>query len=168
MASPQDHMKSLVEAHKETLAKHTLKIKDKIYKIKPLNGEDGVDTLEFILQLVAPSMGSALDGMNHDSLMDGTPTTFSEVMMHLSRQLKGSTLKALSLALLEDLEVDGVKVSFSDQFQCNYGDWVKVVKFALQENYSSFFEDGWGSVMGDLMQMAAPLANQQVEPQPEH
>lgn len=166
MPSPQDFVQGIVNDVKEEAVKNTITIKDQVYKVKLLDADDGIDTWEFIMQKLLPSVGSGLDGMNHDDILHGAPTTFSEVMLHLSKQLDGNTLKALSLTVLEGLTVDGSPVEFKEHFKGNYGTWTKVLKFALQENFSSFFDEGWENMMTDLMGAVTPMMSTQVDPQP--
>jgi hypothetical protein len=167
MASPQDFIQNKVNEFKTENAKHTITIKDKVYKVEPLDAESGLDTWEFLMNKLLPSIGTGLDSFRHDPIMDGAPTTFSEAMLHLSAQLSKDpgTLKALSLTLLEGLTVDGELVDFKEHFSANYGTWLKVVKFALTENFSSFFEEGWESAAKDLMGMVAPVMSQSEDTQ---
>ena len=141
--------------------KNAILIKGKWYKINLLPSEDGLELWEILMQKLLPSVGSGLDGMNHDAILDGSPTTFSEAFMHLSNKLDGNTLKLVSLNVLKGMTVDGVKVDQNKFFAGNYGTWLKVIKFALQENYSSFFEEGWTSALKDVMGMVNPLSEQE-------
>lgn len=141
---------------KQDLAKNTIDIKGEIYKIDLLDADDGLDLWENLMKVVLPSVGTGLDSMQHDPVLDGSPTTFTEAMSHLSNKLDGQTLKKISVVLLTDMEVDGKKVNWVEHFKGNYGAWRKVVKFALQENFSSFFEDGWVDGVQDLMAMVTP------------
>lgn len=141
---------------KQDITKNTIEIKGEIYKIDLLDADDGLDLWENLMKVVLPSVGTGLDSMQHDPVLDGSPTTFTEAMSHLSNKLDGQTLKKISVVLLTNMEVDGKKVNWSEHFKGNYGSWRKVVKFALQENFSSFFEDGWVGGIQDLMAMVTP------------
>jgi hypothetical protein len=142
---------------KQELTKNTIEIDGVSYKIDLLNAEDGLDLWENLMKVILPSVGTGLDSMQHDPIIDGSPTTFTEAMSHLSNRLDGQTLKRVSISLLTDMEVNGSKVNWSDHFKGNYGTWRKVVKFALKENFSSFFEDGWVDGVQDLMTMVSPV-----------
>lgn len=139
-------------------------INGKIYKIQLLNGEDGLDLWEFLLQKLLPSVGTGLDSMQHDSLMDGSPTTFAEAMIHLSTRLEGNTLKSISLSLFDGAAVDGKPLDFKEDFKGNYGAWRTLLAYAMKENFGSFFEEGWGEGIVSLMQL---LPTQSAKPDSE-
>lgn len=131
-------------------------INGKEYKIVLLDSYDGMDCWEYILKRILPSVGTAADAMQHDTLIDGSPTTFAEAMMHLSSKLDGSTFSTLSKVLLEGATVDGKPIDVNQEFKGNYGTWRKVLMLALKGNFSSFFDKGWGENLTSLMTMVAP------------
>jgi len=141
---------------KEKLSAHTVEIGGDVIKIVPLGGYDGLDMWEYLMKVLLPSVGTGLDSFQHDTVMDGSPTTFSEAMMHLSNKLEGNTLKNVSISLLSGMTVNGQKVDLDEWIGCNYGAWRQVLKFALTENFSSFFENGWVDGVQDLMAMVTP------------
>tara|TARA_R110002153_G_scaffold2993_1_gene14178 strand:- start:1461 stop:1961 length:501 start_codon:yes stop_codon:yes gene_type:complete len=132
----------------------TKELGGKVYKIELLNAEDGIDLWEFLMQRILPSVGTGLDSLQHDSMLDGSPTTFTQALIHLSGKLEGNTLKAISLSLLSSATVDGKPMDFKEEFKGNYGNWKSLVAFALKENFSSFFVEGWAE---SLIQMTTML-----------
>ena len=65
---------------------------------------------------------------------------FGKVFKSLSTELKAEELDAILRSLLSGLAIDGKDVDYDEYFAGNYGFLVKVVTFALQENFGSFFE----------------------------
>lgn len=132
--------KQKVSEDKEPVkVKGSINIDNKIYNIKKLQWEDGVDLWEDMMKRGLPSIGSCLDRLQHDEL-DGSPTTFTEALINLSRNLEGSTLRSYSVVLFEDATVDGVEFDLNEEFTGNYGAWRKLLVFALKENFESFFD----------------------------
>lgn len=137
------------------ICKNSIKLKDKVYKIEPLNGEDGLDLWEYILQRILPSVGTGLDAMQQeDDFLEST--TFTEAMMHLSNKLEGSTFSMISNSLFAEGTVDGEPLDIKEHFKAEYGVWRKVFAHALKVNFSSFFEEGWSAGLKDLMAMVSP------------
>jgi|TARA_R110000851_G_scaffold74984_5_gene165303 hypothetical protein len=135
----------------------TKELGGKVYKIELLNAEDGVDLWEFLMQRMLPSIGTGLDSLQHDSNLDGSPTTFTQALIHLSGKLEGNTLKAISLSVLSGTTVDGKPLNFKEEFKGNYGHWKSLVAFALKENFSSFFVEGWAESLIQLTKMLKPV-----------
>lgn len=134
----------------------TITVKDRVYKIKKMDADDGLNLWEYILQRLLPSIGTGLDVMQGENDPFQAATTFSEAMMHLSNKLDGNSFKLISHAVLEGAEVNGEPMNFKEEFAGNYGAWRKVLAFALQENFKSFFEEGWATGLKDLMAMVSP------------
>lgn len=158
-----DLMKKVSDTVDAVEAKNTKTINDKVYKIKLLRFEDGIDLWENILKKLMPSLGSGLDRMQHDSILDGSPTTFTDALIHLSKNLDGNTLKNYSFVLFNGATVDGKPLDVNVEFTGNYSAWKKLFTFALTENFSSFFEEGWSDGMSDLMAVVTPAMNQPTE-----
>lgn len=156
-------MKKVSDSVDAIEAKNTITLNDKIYKIKLLEWEDGIDLWENILKKLLPSVGAGLDRMQHDPIMDGSPTTFSDALIYLSRNLDGNTLKSYSQVLFSGATVDGEPLNVNKEFTGNYGSWKKLFVFALTENFSSFFEEGWLDGMSDLMAVVTPAMSQPSE-----
>lgn len=141
-------------------AKHSITINEKIYKVKLLSFEDGIDLWENIMQKLLPSVGSGLDRLSHNEILDGSPTTFTEAMIHLSKNLDGETFKHYSFALFDGATVNGEALNLNEEFSGNYGAWKTLFAFALKENFGSFFTDGWADGLQDVMAMVSPMMAQ--------
>ena len=136
------------------LEAHTIMIKDKKYKIKPLPHNQGLMLINYIMRVVLPSVGSGFDGMRSAEEFEDS-TMFTEAMMHLSNKMSDDFLVTVSDTLLVGATVDGMPID-DNHFSCNYGTWRGVVKFALTENFASFFEEGLAQVATDLIQLVSP------------
>lgn len=148
LAEVQDKLKAIRN-------KNSIEIDGKVYKIDLLKAGDGIELWEELMKIVLPSVGSGLDALRssgqRDELFDGPSTTITEIMIHLSNKLDGTRLKWVSDELLGDMTCDGVPVDFDEHFKGNYGTWLKLIRFALTENFSSFFADGWvQEIMGTM------------------
>jgi len=139
----------------EEVLPNTIKLKGKLYKIEPMNGTDGLNLWEYILQRILPSVGTGLDTMqNKEDFVEST--TFTEAMMHLSNKLDGDSFKLISLAVFDNATVDGQPLDVDEEFKANYGTWRTLLVFALKVNFSSFFELGWAQGIKDLMALVSP------------
>jgi len=142
---------------------NTIVIKNKEYKIKPLNARDGLRLWEYLLGKLLPSVGTGLDRMSHDELLDGSPTTFAQAMIHLVSNLEKDydTLNNITDTILEGCLVDGKPLNTDEEFSCNYGAWRQLLIFALKVNFSSFFEEGWESALTDITAMVVPMMSKE-------
>lgn len=129
--------------------KRTIVIDDKTYKIKELPIKIGLEMLEDLTKRFLPSIGSILDLTQHDQY-DGSPKPFSEAFSNLSKNLDGNTMYLYSVDLFDGATVDGEPLDIED-FAANYGVWRKLFLFALQENFSSFFVDGWATTISEKL-----------------
>lgn len=137
--------------------KCTLVIDGKTYKIKQLSWADGMDLWEHIMKKIMPSVGSGLDRLQHNEILDGSPTTFTEAFIHLSHNLDGDTLKNYSLVLFNGATVDGEPLDLNKQTTEFLGVWKKLFVFALKENFKHLFQDGWETGLTEMMSMVAPM-----------
>lgn len=149
-----DLIQGAVKNVETKFAKNTTVIDGKTYKIVPLSWGDGIDLWENFLKKALPAIGSGLDGAFKDELQE--KATFTEVMLHLSHNLDGSTLKNYSLVLFNKATVDGEPLNINEEFTGRYGVWMKLFAFAFVENFSSFFDEGWGDMFGSLVSLVAP------------
>jgi hypothetical protein len=150
-------LKSAKDTVKKDSEKNSITIGKDVYKVKILSASEGIATWEYLMKKLLPSVGTGLDSFRHDEVLDGSPTTFAEAFMHLSNRLDGNSLVSISGTLLAGLEVNGKEVDFDEHFKANYGSWAKVIKFALMENFESFFVDGWTTTLTDLVSLAVPM-----------
>ena len=139
----------------EGLGKNTIQIKGDTYKIKLLSFEYGITVWEDIMKRLLPSIGNGLDQLQHNEL-DGNPNTFVYALTNISRQLDGEVLVRYSRALFEGATVNGEKLDIN-RFTGNYGTWKKLFMFAIKENFSSFFEEGWTDSISNLTAMLTPM-----------
>lgn len=144
------------------IEKNTKTINGKKFKIKLLSADVGMDVMEHILKIITPSIGAALDGMKHDPLIHGVPTTIGDAALMLSSKLDGSTLSGLSEVLFDGMTVDGKVVEFKEYFRGNYGEWLNVFRFALEENFSTVFTE---SGLFDQLMLLKNLVLTQPQPQ---
>ena len=163
MTNINDLAKKIEETVEVELATNTIVISGKTYKIKPLKWEDGIDLWEFILKKLLPSIGNGLDRLQYDEALDGSPTTFAEACINLSRNLDGNTFKLLSISLFSGATVDGKPLDINEEFTANYNSWRKLFIFALKENFSSFFDEGWTQGLTSITTMLAPMMSQAQE-----
>lgn len=136
--------------------KNTITIRDKKFKIELLPSEEGLELWEYLMKKLLPSVGTGLDSMQHDSVMDGSPKTFSQAFGLLAEKLSGKDLKEISKNLFQGATVDGKPLDFNEQFKGNYGSWKSLLTFALKENFGSFFEEGWGDSLTGLVSLVVP------------
>ena len=100
---------------------------------------EGIPVARRLLNIVAPAVGGALDGMRHDDVLHGVPKTFTELSLVLCSQLDKAEIANIIVTLLDQLEVDNKDVDLDDYFTANYGEMVEILEFSLKENFQSFF-----------------------------
>lgn len=108
-------------------------------QIKVLKTTAGIAVAKKLLNLVAPALGGAADGMRHDDFVHGAPKSFTHLALTLCDQIDKVQIENILLVLLEDLTVDGKDVDFDEYFAANYGELVEILEFSLRENFSTFF-----------------------------
>lgn len=114
-------------------------INGKEYTIHLLPATAGLKMSLEISKLMAPSVGAGLDGLRHDEILHGSPTTFTDLAMKLVTQMDQVNVVELVGALLGKVEVGGSRINFDTHFRANYGELIQVIEFALRENFESFF-----------------------------
>lgn len=98
-----------------------------------LPATQGVGMTQKLGTLAATFFGNADD--------EGNMTIdFSSIAKGLSESLSFDELDMMIKALLKDMAVDGKGVQFDDYFAGNYGMLIKILTYALQENFGSFLE----------------------------
>jgi hypothetical protein len=65
---------------------------------------------------------------------------FAKIFRGISSELKFEELDMMLRSLLSGIAIDNKGIDFDEEFAGNYGFLIKVVTFALQENFGSFFE----------------------------
>ena len=160
--SVADIVQQEAQKQKVEFEKNSTMINGKKFKIKPLTADVGLDVFEFIVKTISPAIGVALDSSKHDSMLHGAPTTISDMALMLSAKLDGSTFSGLSDVMLKDMIVDGKVVDYREYFSANYGEWVQVFRFALEENFSTVFTQS--GLLGQVAQIKNLVFGQ---PQPQ-
>lgn len=131
----------------------TIEINGDTYKIKLLPYKtEGIPLWEFMVERAGPAIGSFMDGMQGQNL-DEDSMVFTTTAMQLSAKLDGQVMMTISDTVLQGCTVNGKPIP-EDQFDGNYGAWTQLVAFALKENYSSFFADGWMQGLQKIKTMA--------------
>lgn len=106
---------------------------------------DGRDIQIYLLKAgVGIAMAQKLGGLAATFFSkeeDDTMTIdFVKIFKGLSSELKFDELDMMIKALLSGIAIDGKDIDFDEEFAGNYGFFVKIMSFALQENFGSFFE----------------------------
>lgn len=157
--SVEDIGKQLQADSNKEKAKNSATINGHTYKIIPLMAEEGLVVWENLLALLGPSIGVGIDSYNHNEVIDGSPTTFSEAILLLQRKLDGTQLVNYSRELLIGLKCDGEEVDWNSHFSANYGSWTQVIIFAMKENFQSFFvASGFDLNLQSMMNKVLPRA----------
>ena len=99
-----------------------------------LPATQGVGMTQKLGSLAATFFGETSDN-NGEVTID-----FANIAKGLSEALSFEELDMMIKALLKDMAVDGKGVNFDDYFAGNYGMLVKILAYALQENFGSFLE----------------------------
>ena len=98
-----------------------------------LPASKGLVTAKKLSQVLLPTIGAFADGTSGDGLDLSMPAAI------LVDSLDSLDVMAIVSILLEQMCVDGREVNFDEYFMANYGELFEVIKFALEENFSSFF-----------------------------
>lgn len=159
MANINEIAKAAQDKVKAEQAKHTTTIGSDVYKIKPMKWEDALDLAEHISKKILPSVGVSVDDMMKDEYEDRS--VFTEALLHLSERLDGETLKNWSYCVFEGMTKNGAEFDLSEQDSSFLGAWRKLFVFALLENLSPLFAEGWGEELGKLMNLLNPAQNQE-------
>lgn len=130
-------IEAMAKAQKDKLYATTA-INNKQFRIKKLPALKGLQISTRLAKIILPLAGGTFDGLKADTTFQ-TPRNFTHLALTLCDQIDNINLEDLSLQLLNDLYVDGNPVDFDEYFSANYGEFVEVLAFALQENFSSFF-----------------------------
>lgn len=138
---------------------NAIQIKGKIYKIKLVPWQQGIDLWELMVKKLLPSIGNFIDDRDADEL--DQVNTFTDAFVNISRNLDGRTLNLMTRVLLDGCTVDNKPIDLDAEFTGNYGNWIRLLIFALKENYGSFFGDGWQK--GLLTDLLAKKASSQAE-----
>lgn len=107
--------------------------------IKILRTTAGIAVAKRLMNVVAPAVGGAADGMRHDDFVHGAPKSFTHLALTLCEQLDKVQIENLITVLLEDMTIDGKEVDYEEYFAANYGELIEILEFSLRENFNTFF-----------------------------
>lgn len=111
------------------------------YKIRLLNTSEAFITAQEFLKLSLPSLGAFADGVKTMDDPFGDNTTFTAIAYSFVKQMGDVNVLELVKMLLGGTLCDGEPIDFEKHFRGKIGLLVKVIEFALKENYGSFFTD---------------------------
>tara|TARA_R110002126_G_scaffold34517_7_gene106823 strand:+ start:582 stop:971 length:390 start_codon:yes stop_codon:yes gene_type:complete len=100
---------------------------------------EGIAVAKRLLNVIAPTTGAALDGLQHDDILHGAPKSLSNLAMILCSQIDKAQIENLITVLLQDLYIEGQEVDVEEYFAANYGELVEILEFSLEVNFKSFF-----------------------------
>jgi hypothetical protein len=111
----------------------------KKFSVRILPMTEGISVAKKLLSVIAPTTGSALDGLQHDDILHGAPKSLSTLAMILCNQIDKVQVENLIIVLLQDLYIDNQEVNIDEYFAANYGELIEVLEFSLEVNFKSFF-----------------------------
>ena len=111
------------------------KINGKDIQIYVLKATHGVAMTQKLGSLAATFFGESTESDDGEVSID-----FTKIANGLQANLTSDELDMMIKALLKDMAIDGRDVNYDDYFAGNYGMLVKVIAYALQENFGSFLE----------------------------
>lgn len=131
---------------KDARAWKKTEINGKVVEVKMLKGRtQGVQVALKLKGMALPLIGRGFDGLRDEDSLE-PPKTFTEMALILADQLENNDVDNLIFEnLLANVKVDGLLVTdWDDYLQCNYGELVPMLSFAVKENFQSFFTgNGW-------------------------
>lgn len=108
-------------------------------QIKVLRTTAGIAVAKKLMNLVAPAIGGAADGMRHDDIIHGAPKSFTHLALTMCDQIDKIQVENIIAVLLEDMTIDGKEVDYEEYFAANYGELLEILEFCLRENFETFF-----------------------------
>jgi len=133
-----------------------------VYKIKLLNTSEAFLSGQELLKLTLPSMGAFADGVKTIDDPFSDQTTFTAIAYSLVKQIGDVNTLSIIKMLLHDATANDVVVNFESYFRGKLGLLVKVVEFAMMENYGSLFTDmGLREHLMSFMKGLAPQTSEQ-------
>ena len=110
----------------------TTEIKGKEFQIELLPAGEGIAVAHRLSTVILPLVSFDTEG--------GIDLDFGKLASSLTTSLGDKELLQVIKKLLKNLCVDGKGVDFDDYFQANYGELIKILTFAFEKNFGSFFE----------------------------
>lgn len=108
-------------------------INGKTFQIELLPAGEGIAIAHKLSTVVLPLV--SIEGDDNQIKLD-----FGKLATSLATNLGDKDLLNVIKRVLKGLCVDGRGVDFDDYFQANYGELLKVITFAFEKNFGSFFE----------------------------
>ena len=108
------------------------------YRIRLLNTSAAYTSFQDIAKLLLPAGGAALDGSLDSSVFEGDQTFATSAMLLVKQMGEIDILSTIKL-LLEGSEADDAAIDFEEYFKGNMLLLVKLLEFAIRENYGSLF-----------------------------
>lgn len=127
----------------------TLDLNGKQITIFLLPASKGLVMAKKLSQLFLPTLSGFAEIGEEDSDM-----SLSTVSTLLVESLDDLDVMSVVSTLLNSVTVNGQPIDFDTYFMANYGELVSVIKFAVEENFSSFFE---GKGLGNLLKSKLPV-----------
>ena len=117
----------------------TLSDSNKKFSVRVLPMTEGIAVAKKLLNVIAPTTGAALDGLQHDDIIHGAPRSLSNLALILCGQIDKVQIENLIQVMLQDLYVEGEEVNIEEYFSANYGELIEILEFSLKVNFESFF-----------------------------
>lgn len=114
---------------------------NKTYQLTVLRAGEGYALALKLLKLILPAIGKGVDGLQHDDVIHGAPSTFSELALTITEQMDKANVLEITQTLLKDVAVDGQSIEFDEYFAANYGELLLLLEWSLKENFGSFFTE---------------------------
>jgi hypothetical protein len=110
-----------------------IEIKGKEFQIELLPAGEGITIAHKLSTVILPLVSfDGEEGLNLD---------FGKLATSLTTSLGDKDLLNVIKRVLKNLCVDGKEVVFDNYFRANYGELIKILTFAFEKNFGSFFEE---------------------------
>lgn len=137
-------------------------IRDKQYTALTLPALEGLQTGTKLFKVLAPSLGSVLDGLQHDDILHGESRSFTNIAETIVTHLDESVVIEAIQKVTEGMTCNTTPVNFDAHFSANYGEMLEVLQWLFMENFESFFEQrGLKSIWGNLLNLTATEQDEQ-------
>jgi len=110
-----------------------IEIKGKEFQIELLPAGEGITIAHKLSTVILPLV--SFDGEA------GINLDFGKLATSLTTSLGDKDLLNVIKRVLKNLCVDGKEVVFDNYFRANYGELIKILTFAFEKNFGSFFEE---------------------------
>lgn len=134
------YMSSITGLQKDRTSR-TIKIENQMYKYKMLPALVGFDVFAKLIEILGPTIGSAIDGMaKAEYILPDESTFWSELMIHLSRSLSAVKLSEIAEVVLFEVYINsGPAIDINEHFTGNITAFKTLLMDALKENFGELF-----------------------------